>query len=96
MERAIYSLFHIDVLNLIKTTAILTKEFHIPPSEVFAMPYWEYELWLDAIQALVKEQNEKQEEEAKKYNIDKYKNPPKMQQPKMPNWSPPSMGSMKY
>lgn len=52
------------------------------------MVYWEYEMFLDALNDQIKETNEQQQGEMDKYDIDKYQkmaqNPQKMM-PKMPN-----------
>ena len=85
IEHIIVMLFHIDVVQLIKIKATLAKEMHIQPSEVDSMAYWEYEIWLGEIQNQVKEQNDSQEKEMKRYNIDQYKNPSKMM-PKTPSF----------
>lgn len=73
MEYAIYVLFKIDIMNHIKTKASLAKNFHIQPSEVDMMPMWEYELFMKALNDLVKEENDNQQKEMDKYNINDYK-----------------------
>lgn len=82
----------IDIVNLIKTKAILSKNFHIQPSEVDMMPMWEYEMYLGYLNDLVKEENEQQQAEMDKHNIKDYQkmtNPKNMQKmtqpPKMPS-----------
>ena len=85
------------MIQLIKSKAILAKEFHIQPSEIDAMPMWEYEYFIRFINEAVKEENDRQQSEMSKYNINDYKkmanSSNKMaQQPKMP--SMPSMPSM--
>ena len=68
-----YKLFNIDLLNLIKVKALLSKQFSIAPSEVDKMAYWEYEYFMKEINDLVKEENETQKkqytETEEKYNI---------------------------
>lgn len=61
IEFAIIHLWQIDIRNLIKSKAILLKEFHISPLEIDKMKYWEYEMILDELSALIKEENDKQE-----------------------------------
>ena len=78
---------------MIKVKASLSKNFHIQPSEIDMMPMWEYELYLRHINDLVKEENDSQEKEMKKYKVDEHmrmadpKNIQKMTNPKMPNMS---------
>lgn len=68
-----------DLSTFIKIKASLAKNFHIQPSEVDKMPMWEYELFITYLNEMVKEENDKQEAESKKYNINDYK---KMSDPK--------------
>lgn len=66
IEVAIYGLFKVDILNLIKVKALLAKEFHIQPSEIDAMAAWEYELFMKEINNAVKEENKRNEAEMDK------------------------------
>jgi hypothetical protein len=74
--------WRIDVMGLIKTKASLTKNFHICPSEVDSMAMWEYELWINALNDQIEEENKDQENEMSKYDTSKYQkmiqNPQKM------------------
>lgn len=63
IEVAIFGLFKIDVLNLIKVKVSLAKEFHIQPSEIELMPVWEYELFMKELNNAVKEDNKRNEQE---------------------------------
>jgi hypothetical protein len=81
-------------VSFIKVKATLAKQFHIQPSEIDQMPMWEYEFFVDHIQEMIKEENKENEEQEKKYNVDKYSrmtNPAAMQRsmqssmPKMPS-----------
>ena len=80
-------------MNLIKIKASISKNFHIQPSEIDKMPMWEYELYLQHLNELVKEENDNQEKEMKKYKVDEHmkmadpKNLQKMSTPKPPNMS---------
>lgn len=85
-------------MSLIRTKAALSKNFHIQPSEVDAMPMWEYELYIKQLNSLIEEENERQKQEENNGGIDRYrriadpKNIQKYQQqamPKMPNVSIP-------
>jgi hypothetical protein len=101
LESAIYTLFRIDLINLIKIKSILAKEFHIQPSEIDKMPVWEYEIFVKELNKLVEEENERNQKELDKAGINDAKNMSnpnnisKMQQaamPKMPTM--PTMPSM--
>ena len=83
------------MVHLIRTKAALTKNFHISPNDIDKMMMWEYEIYLDCLNELVKEENDGQQAEMDKYKIhDHMKNANRMQRqasnPKMPN-----MGQMK-
>lgn len=84
IETLIFGLWKINIINLVKSKAILAKEYSIQPSEIDNMLMWEYELFLEEIKDLVKESNEQSK---KQMEDSKYK-PPKM--PKY-NSSPPKM-----
>jgi hypothetical protein len=90
IEYGIFSLFKINVINLIQIKTSLAKNFHIQPSEIDHMPMWEYELFITELNKQVKDENKQQQEEMDKYHINDYmknsKNMPKMTQPKMPSF----------
>ena len=91
IESALFSLFKIDIINYIKVKSILAKEFHIQPSEIDKMPAWEYELFMQEINSLVKEENERNQKEMDKSGYNKMNDPNYMkkmtnnQMPKMDN-----------
>ena len=96
IEVNIFTLFKIDVANLIKIKAVLSKEFHIQPSEIDKMPAWEYELYVKEINDIVKEENERNKQEMDKAGLkdaQKASNPNNIQKmqsaamPKMPSIS---------
>lgn len=101
LERAIITLFKIDLINYIKNKAALAKNFHIQPSELDKMPTWEYEYFMMALNDMVNEENDEQKKEMAKYNIEDYKkmaNPKNYQnaaQPKMPSVSMPNIQTPK-
>lgn len=90
IEYNLFSLFKINISNLIQIKAALAKNFHIQPSEIDKMPMWEYEMFLDELNKLVKEENNQQQSEMDKYHVKDYmnaanpKNIQKMASPKMP------------
>lgn len=63
-------MFQIDLVSLIKVKASLSKQFHIQPSEIDRMAFWEYEFYLNAINDIINEENEQQKKEMDKYDID--------------------------
>lgn len=63
IESAIFNMFKIDIVNLIKIKVSLAKEFHIQPSEIDKMVFWEYELFMKELNTSVKEDNKRQEKE---------------------------------
>ena len=71
IEFAIFGLFKIDLINYIKIKTTLAKEFHIQPSEIDRMPAWEYELFMQELNRMVKEENEKNKQEMDKAGLDK-------------------------
>ena len=94
IEYDIFSLFKIDLINLIKIKASLAKNFHIQPSEIDRMFMWEYEMFIEELNDQVKEENKRQQDEMDKYHINdiqKMTNPKNMnsmmnpKMPKMPN-----------
>ena len=95
LEYGIFTLWKINVVNLISIKASLAKNFHIQPSEIDKMPMWEYEMFIDEMNKQVKEENKQQQDEMDKYHVSDYqkmanpKNLNKMMNPKMPNMSMP-------
>lgn len=84
--------------------AALAKQFHIQPSEIDNMCFWEYELFVKNINDFVKEENDQQKAEMDKYHVNEYMNMakpgnvnkmisnPTANIPKMPNMN----SSMKF
>ena len=64
-------LFMINIEGLVRNKVALAKNFHIQPSEIDKMSMWEYEMFMKELNEQVKEENDKQQGEMKKYNIDK-------------------------
>lgn len=67
-------MFKINLIEHVKIKATLAKEFHIQPSEIDKMPYWEYEIFIKHINELVKDENDKQKGEMDKYHVNEYMN----------------------
>ncbi len=67
MEQALYSMFRVNLRNLVKNKLYIAKEWHIQPSEVDQFVYYEYEQMLDEINEQNKEAEKQQQEEQKRY-----------------------------
>ena len=66
MESSLYSLLKVDIRNLVRNEASLLKYQRMQPSEVERLPYWQYELLIDNIIELNKEEKEEQEKQEQK------------------------------
>ncbi len=83
MESHLYSIVTIrSVRDSVKNDWFIAKEWHIQPSEIRRMPYYEYEWLIEDIQQEQKRQQEQQKNENKD-------NPYKL--PKTPTYKPPPM-----
>lgn len=87
MESSLYSQFQINIENLVQNKVSLVRNFHIQPSEIDRMPYWEYEYFLKFANEQIKEENKQQEEQSEGYDMDSMKRSANsmMKQPKMPS-----------
>ena len=96
LENSVYALFKIDLVGLVSNKAVLCKDpFCLQPSEIDKMRYWEYELFMDAINKRLKEENKQNEEQQKKYgdmNPKSMMSQAQKSMPKMP--AAPKMPSM--
>ena len=52
--------FIINLRNLTKNKLFICKEYHIQPSEIDRMQFWEYEWYTDEIKEITKEQEKQQ------------------------------------
>lgn len=94
MESALYSLWRINIKNLAKNKLFICKDWHIQPSEIDNMVFYEYEWILESINKNNKEEAERQEKENERYEKmqSSYKNPSQLASGyKMPNYG--SFGS---
>lgn len=62
-------MFMVDLDRLIELKATLAKNFHIQPSEIDKMSFWEYELFIMHLNDQVEEENERQKAEMDKYHV---------------------------
>lgn len=88
-------MYRIDVRNLVKSKLFICRDYHIQPSEIERMPYYEFEYMLEDITEITKQQQKQQEEQEKEYaQQQKAYNPKTMMssmQQSMPKISMPSM-----
>ena len=95
MDQALYSLLRVNLRNLVKNKLWIAKDWHIQPSEIDRLPYYEYEWMIEYINEDYKEQEKRSKEEQKQYDSMK-KGMPNMnnimkgyQQPTLPKISLP-------
>ena len=54
-----------DIRNLVRNKLNICKEYHIQPSEIDRLQYYEYEYMLEEINKDIKEQEKRQKEQEK-------------------------------
>ena len=88
-------MYRIDVRNLVKSKLFICRDYHIQPSEIEKMPYYEFEYMLEDITQITKEQQKQQEEQEKQYAEQQHMYNPKTMmnsmQNSMPKMSMPAM-----
>lgn len=90
-------MFKINLENLVKTKIYISKEFHIQPSEIDKLPYYEYEMYLEQMNLIAKQQEEENKKQQEEYeSMRSNMNPSKMMNnsnmtPKMPTVNMPKM-----
>ena len=91
MESAVYSIYKVSVVNSVRNSLFICREYHIQPSEILRMPYWIYEEYLANIKDIQKKEEKEQKDQDKKYNnmMPKMPSMPKMSAPSMPKISIP-------
>lgn len=92
MESVIYSVLKIDLRNLVRNKVHISKRYHIQPSELERMPYWEYELMLEYINEDIEAENKQNDEQNKQ--MDGYKKPNYNRMMSQAGIKPPKMPSM--
>ena len=89
MESAVYLQWQINLKSLVQSKLIIAREYHIQPSEIDALPYFEFEAYKDEITETAKKEKEEQEKREKEYSnshkMPKYTAPtlPKVSVPKV-------------
>ena len=91
MESAVYSIYKVSVVNSVRNSLFICREYHIQPSEILRMPYWIYEEYLANIKDIQKKEEKEQKDQDKRYNsmMPKMPSMPKMSAPPMPKISIP-------
>lgn len=101
--KIVYGLFRINLENLIKTKIHIAKEYHIQPSEIDRLQFFEYERYLEQMNLIAKQQEEENKKQQEDYdNMRSSMNPNKMMNSmgnaqssfKSPSVSAPSMPSI--
>lgn len=91
----IFRTFVIDLRNLTKNKLFICKEYHIQPSEIDKMQFWQYEWFTDEIKEISKEEEKRQKEQEKQQqSMQSSLNPSSMMrnvQSSMPNIAAPKM-----
>lgn len=102
LEHAIYMMFRINLRNLVKNKLFICKEYHLQPSEIDRLYYYEYEWILEEINILQKEQEKQNEAQQKEYdsmrgnmNMGKMMNNMKSSMPNLGSMKMPNMGQLK-
>lgn len=91
MESAVYSIYKVSVVNSVRNSLFICREYYIQPSEILRMPYWIYEEYLANIKDIQKKEEKEQKDQDKRYNsmMPKMPSMPKMSAPAMPKISIP-------
>jgi hypothetical protein len=85
---------------MFKNFLYISKDYHIQPSEINIMPYYQYELYLEEIRAIQKEQEKENEKQEKQQSqMMKNMNPGSMMSSmnrNMPNMNMPKVNIPKF
>jgi hypothetical protein len=96
-------MFQVNTENLVKSKLYICKEYHIQPSEISILPYYEYEIILEEIKVIQKEQEgERERQEKQQADMQRNMNPSSMMNsarnsmPSMGNISMPKVNIPKF
>ena len=85
MESAIYLMFAIRRNDSVRNDLYICRDYHIQPSELRRLPYFEYEIILESIQEINKKAEEDEKRRQKEGTLPGgYKMPTMPQIPSMP------------
>lgn len=93
MEFAVFSMFRVDIRNLVKNRLYIAKDFNIQPSEIARMPFYEYEFLLEDIKEFAEEEKKKNKEQEDKYGNMNPSSMLKSAQKSIPSIKPPGGSS---
>ena len=90
----IYGLYRIDLVNLIKNKIIISKEYHIQPSEIDRLQFYEYEIYLEQLNLIAEQQAEENKKQQEQFDDMKSSmNPSKMMNNMSSNYKMPSVNT---
>lgn len=72
MVLSIYSLFKVDIRNLVRSKLSLAKNFNISPYDVSNMVYWEYEMIVKEAIAINEEERKQHDEQQGSFDANHY------------------------
>lgn len=85
MELAVYSQFKVDIESLVRNKVHIARNFHIAPSEIDRLPYWEYEYMQKEMTDTIKKEQEEQEKQNRGYDVSGMQHQMSRSMPKMPS-----------
>lgn len=65
MELGVYSLFQVDIRNLVRNRIYILKGCGLQPDVYASWPFYEYEFFIEDLNAYIEEENKRQEEQEK-------------------------------
>ena len=68
MDQVLYLLWRVNLRNLVKNKLYICRDWHLQPSEIDKMVYFEYEQILEEINDFNKEQEKRSQAEQKQYD----------------------------
>jgi len=68
MEQALYSMLRVNLRNLVKNKLYIARDWHIQPSEIDNLVYYEFEQMIDEINEHNKEQEKRSKQEQEQYD----------------------------
>ena len=93
-------MYQVSTENSVKNNLYICKDYHIQPSEINKMPYYQYEIILEEINAIVKEQEKERDRQEKEHAaMQKNMNPASMMNSmnrNMPNMNMPKVNVPKF
>ena len=66
--KIVYDMYRINLENLIKNKIYIAREYHIQPSEIDKIPFYEYEIYLEQMNLIAKKQEEENKKQQEEYD----------------------------